>query len=296
MSMSVEDATKVREGFPKPFPNIPNNVVEQLRLNGKVLVVNGAADGLGYAVAEGYAEAGGNVALWYNSNDAAVEKARLLSEQHGIKASAYKVDVSDSQQIQDALKAVLEDFGKIDVYVANAGECFLAIDHGILDRANKSVVGMAISKPILEQTLEEYRKQMSVNVDGVVFSAKYAGAIFKRQGFGNFIITSSMSAHIVNVPTDQPVYNGSKAFITHFGKSLAREWRDFARVNIVSPGFFDTKMGASPEALNEAYRMAVLGRQGHVKEIKGLYLYLASDASTYMTGSDLLIDGGYVLP
>ncbi|KAF9766665.1 hypothetical protein IL306_000882 [Fusarium sp. DS 682] len=292
MSMSVEDATKVREGFPKPFPNIPNNVVEQLRLNGKVLVVNGAADGLGYSVAEGYAEAGGNVALWYNSNEAAIEKARLLSEQHGIKASAYKVDVSDAQQIQDALKAVLNDFGKIDVYVANAG--------------------MAISKPILEQTLEEYKKQMSVNgkgsvsilhacnnnhiVDGVVFSAKYAGEIFKRQGFGNFIITSSMSAHIVNVPTDQPVYNGSKAFITHFGKSLAREWREFARVNIVSPGFFDTKMGASPQALNEAYRMAVLGRQGHVKEIKGLYLYLASDASTYMTGSDLLIDGGYVLP
>ncbi|KAF5636637.1 Sorbitol utilization SOU1 [Fusarium sp. NRRL 52700] len=253
MSMSVQDATKVREGFPKPFPNIPNNVVEQLRLNGKVLIVNGAADGLGYAVAEGYAEAGGNVALWYNSNDAAIEKARLLSEQHGIKASAYEVDVSDSQQILDALEAVVKDFGKIDVYVANA-------------------------------------------VDGVVFSAKYAGEIFKRQGFGNFIITSSMSAHIVNVPTDQPVYNGSKAFITHFGKSLAREWREFARVNIVSPGFFDTKMGASPEALNEAYRMAVLGRQGHVKEIKGLYLYLASDASTYMTGSDLLIDGGYVLP
>ncbi|KAF5557092.1 Sorbitol utilization SOU1 [Fusarium mexicanum] len=301
MSMSVQDATKVREGFPKPFPTIPNNVVEQLRLNGKVLVVNGAADGLGYAVAEGYAEAGGNVALWYNSNDAAIEKARLLSEQHGIKASAYKLtrtspSVSDSQQIQDALKAVLEDFGKIDVYVANAGEYFRAKDHGILDRAKKSVIGMAISKPILEQTLEEYRKQMSVNVDGVVFSAKYAGEIFKRQGFGNFIITSSMSAHIVNVPTDQPVYNGSKAFITHFGKSLAREWREFARVNIVSPGFFDTKMGASPEALNEAYRMAVLGRQGHVKEIKGLYLYLASDASTYMTGSDLLIDGGYVLP
>ncbi|KAM0376158.1 hypothetical protein ACHAPY_007481 [Fusarium culmorum] len=268
MSMSAEETSKVRDGFPRPFPNIPSNVTEQFRLNGKVCVVNGAADGLGYAVAEGYAEAGGNVALWYNSNDAAIEKARSLSEQHGIKASAYKAD--------DGLKKVLDDYGKIDVYVANAG--------------------MAISKPILEQTIEEYKKQMSVNVDGVVYSAKYAGEIFKHQGFGNFIITSSMSAHIVNVPTDQPVYNGSKAFITHFGKSLAREWREFARVNIVSPGFFDTKMGASPEALNEAYRMAVLGRQGHVKEIKGLYLYLASDASTYMTGSDLLIDGGYVLP
>lgn len=133
-------------------------------------------------------------------------------------------------------------------------------------------------------------------MDGVVFCAKFAGTVFKRQGFGNLIITSSMSGHVVNVPVDQPVYNATKAFVTHFGKSLAREWRDFARVNIVSPGFFDTKMGAGEQSINEAYRMSVLGRQGHVKEIKGLYLYLASDASTYMTGSDVLIDGGYVLP
>ena len=120
--------------------------------------------------------------------------------------------------------------------------------------------------------------------------------MFARQGYGNLIITSSMSAHIVNAPTDQPVYNATKAYVTHFGKSLAREWREFARVNIVSPGFFDTKMGASPQTVHEAYRMSSLGRQGHVKEIKGLYLYLASDASTYMTGSDVIIDGGYVLP
>lgn len=95
---------------------------------------------------------------------------------------------------------------------------------------------------------------------------------------------------------DQPVYNGSKAYVAHFGKSLAREWREFARVNIVSPGFFDTKMGASPLCINEAYRMSLMGRQRHVKEIEGLYLYLVSDASSYMTGSGVLIDGGYVLP
>ncbi|WAO94628.1 Hypothetical protein NCS54_01222000 [Fusarium falciforme] len=276
MSMTFEDCAKVREGFPKPFPDTPSNVVEQLRLNGKVVVITGAADGIGLAVATAMAEAGGNVALWYNSNTAAVDRAQDLVNQHGVKAAAYKVDVSDVSQVQETLQTVLKDFGKIDVFVANAG--------------------MAISKPILEQTIDEYKKQLSVNMDGVVFTAKYAGEIFKRQGFGNFIITSSMSAHIVNVPTDQPVYNATKAFITHFGKSLAREWREFARVNIVSPGFFDTKMGASPLAINEAYRMSAFGRQGHVKEIKGLYLYLASDASTYMTGSDILIDGGYVLP
>lgn len=184
---------------------------------------------------------------------------------------------------------------------------------------------MSISKPILEQTLDEYKKQLSVNgmaapslalscdathvrmppltpvsvswlpVDGVVYCAKYVGEIFKRQNTGNLIITSSISASIVNVPVDQPVYNGTKAFVTQFGKSLAREWRDFARVNVISPGFFDTKMGAGPAALQEAYRLAVLGRQGHVREIKGLFLYLASDASSYTTGSDVLVDGGYVL-
>ncbi|KAB8260193.1 putative short-chain dehydrogenase [Aspergillus pseudonomiae] len=276
MSMTVADCTQIRDGFPRPFPNTPINVLEQFKMSGRVAVVTGAADGIGYAVSEAMAEAHADVALWYNSNDAAIKKAQSLAQTHGIKAIAYKVDISDAEQVQKTIADVVRDFGKIDVFVANAG--------------------MAISKPILEQKLDEYQKQMSVNVDGVVFCAKYAGEVFQRQGSGNLIITSSMSAHIVNVPTDQPVYNGSKAFITHFGKSLAREWREFARVNIVSPGFFDTKMGASPLAINEAYRMSSLGRQGHTKEIKGLYLYLASDASTYTTGSDVIIDGGYTLP
>ena len=133
-------------------------------------------------------------------------------------------------------------------------------------------------------------------MDGVIYTAKSAGHIFQRQGTGNLIITSSISAHIVNVPLDQPVYNATKAGVTQLGKSLAREWREFARVNMVSPGFFETKLGAADDVKNEAYRMAVLGRQGDVKEIKGVFLYLASDASSYQTGSDVVIDGGYTLP
>ncbi|KAH6950909.1 reductase with broad range of substrate specificity [Fusarium avenaceum] len=276
MSMNETNCTVLRDGFPRPFPDTPSNVMEQFKMTGKVVVVTGGADGIGYAVAEGMAEANAHVVLWYNSNDAAVQRANDLGKKHNIKTAAYKVDVSNPEEVQATIKSVIDDFGRIDVFVANAG--------------------MAISKPILEQTLPEFEKQMSVNVNGVVYCSKYVGEVFKRQGNGVLIITSSMSAHIVNVPVDQPIYNGTKAFVTHFGKSLAREWREFARVNIVSPGFFDTKMGAGPLALNEAYRMSVLGRQGHVKEIKGLYLYLASDASTYTTGSDILIDGGYVLP
>lgn len=272
--MTVEECAKRRA--PRPIPNTPDNVLEQFRMNDRVVTITGASDGIGFAVAEGMAEAGANLALWYNTNDAAVKKGAELASKFGIKVQTYQVEVSDPTKVQTAVQKVVDDFGRLDVFIANAG--------------------MAISKPILDQTVEEYKKQMSVNVDGVFYCAKYAGEVFKKQGSGNLIITSSISAHIVNVPVDQPVYNCTKAAVIHLGKSLAREWREFARVNIVSPGFFQTKMGASPKCENEAHRMAVLGRQGHTKEIKGLYLYLASDASTYTTGSDVLIDGGYVLP
>ncbi|KAK0807053.1 hypothetical protein LTS02_011290 [Friedmanniomyces endolithicus] len=276
MSMTVDEAGVARDNFPRPTPKTPNNVFEQLSMKGKVVAITGASAGIGFAVAEAIAEAGGDLALWYNSNDAAIVKGEQLAKAHGVRVKAYKVEVTDAAKVEQTINEVVKDFGKLDVFVANAG--------------------MAISKAITETSLDEYRKQMSVNVDGVFYCAKYAGAVFKHQGFGNLIITSSISAHIVNVPVDQPVYNMTKAAITHLGKSLAREWREFARCNIVSPGFFDTNMGASPLAINEAYRMTPQGRQGDTKEIKGLYLYLASDASSYQTGSDVVIDGGYILP
>lgn len=274
MSMSIEECQTPRQ--PKPVPEGPKNVLEQFKMTGRVVCVTGAADGIGLAVVEAMAEAGAHVALWYNSNKAAITRAEELAKAHNIKAKAYQVEVSSPEKVQEGIAQVVRDFGKLDCFVANAG--------------------MAISKPILEQTIEEYRRQMEVNLDGVFYCAKYAGEVFKSQGNGNLIITSSISAHIVNVPADQPVYNATKAAVTHLGKSLAREWREFARVNIVSPGFFDTKMGAGEKVINEAYRMTPLGRQGNVREIKGLFLYLASDASSYQTGSDVVIDGGYILP
>ncbi|KAI6867284.1 putative NADP-dependent mannitol dehydrogenase [Hortaea werneckii] len=293
MSMSFDEATVPRD--PRPTPNTPENVFEQLSMKGKVVAITGAADGIGFAAAEAIAEAGGDLALWYRSNDAAIAKGDALAKKHGIRAKAYQVEVSDPEAVEKNVEKVVQDFGKLDVFVANAG--------------------MAISKPITEQTVEEYKKQYAVNgmltlqrflspftwlisstVDGVFYCAKFSGQVFKKQGFGNLIITSSISAHIVNVPVDQPVYNSTKAAINHLGKSLAREWREFARVNVVSPGFFHTKMGAAPGVVNEATRMTPLARQGHTKEIKGLYLYLASDASSYQTGSDTVIDGGYILP
>ncbi|PVI02895.1 NAD(P)-binding protein [Periconia macrospinosa] len=275
MSMSIEDSATPRA--PKSAPPGPDNVFEQLSLKDRVCVVTGASGGIGSAVASAYAEAGAHVALWYNSNAGPAESlASSLSSTHGIRAKAFQVNVASADAVKKGVEDVVSEFGKLDVFVANAGT--------------------GNSKPLLEMSLDEVRELNAVNLDSVVYCAKFAGEVFKKQGKGNLIITSSISAHIVNVPVDQPIYNASKAYILHLGRSLAREWREFARVNIVSPGFFNTAMGASDRVKNEAHRMAVLGRQGETREIKGIYLYLASDASSYQTGSDTIIDGGYVLP
>ncbi|KAJ5743995.1 hypothetical protein N7533_008865 [Penicillium manginii] len=275
MSCTIEEVAAQKRN-PRPFPDTPENVFAQFSLKGRTVCVTGASDGIGFAVAEAMAEAGANLALWYNNNPAAKTKGAELAKKHNIKVNAYQVEVSKPEEVQAAVQKVVKSFGRLDIFVANAGMC--------------------ISKPVLDTSLDEYRRQMAVNVDGVFFCAKYAGEVFKSQGSGNLIITSSISGHIVNVPVDQPVYNATKAYVRHLGKSLAREWREFARVNTVSPGFFNTKMGAGAEDENEVYRMAVLGRQGHVKEIKAAYLYLASDASSFTTGSDIVVDGGYLLP
>lgn len=139
--MSIEDASAERQ--PRPVPNIPENVLEQFSMKGKVVAVTGASDGIGWAVAEAMAEAGGDVALWYNSNDAAIAKGEQLAKKHGVRVKAYQVEVSDPEKVRKAVDIVVGDFGKLDVFVANAG--------------------MGNSKPITETSIEEYRKQMSVN-------------------------------------------------------------------------------------------------------------------------------------
>lgn len=112
-----------------------------------------------------------------------------------------------------------------------------------------------------------------------IWLARAVGPIFKRQGKGNFIATSSISGIVVNQPDTQALYNTSKAGLIHFVKSLAYDWKDFARCNVVCPGYFNTAMGCETEEEAKANRyMCVMARMGDPKELKGIYLYLASDA------------------
>ncbi|KAF5009690.1 hypothetical protein FDECE_4099 [Fusarium decemcellulare] len=275
MSMTPEDCLTHRPG--QAMPAISNNVMEQFNMKGKVCIVTGASRGIGAAVAEGLAEAGSHLVLVYSSDNPSMDqKAVDLGRRYDVKVLNLRCDVSDPTAVGEMVSRVYDEFGRIDVFVANAGVC--------------------IQKPLLEESLDEYHSQMNVNVHGVVYCAKSVGPVFRKQGFGNFIITTSVSGRVVTVPVDHTTYNTTKAAAIHLGKSLAREWREFACVNMVSPGWIDTEMSEDAASVNEARRMAVMGRLGHVRELKAAYLYLASDASSFVTGSELTVDGGYTLP
>lgn len=124
MSMSIEEVV-AHPRTPKTVPPIPTNVLQQFSMKGRVVVVTGAADGIGYAVAEAMAEAGADVALWYHTNDAAVTKAAALADAHpGVRTRADRVDVSDPEAVRAALARVAAALGRVDCFVANAGKIY----------------------------------------------------------------------------------------------------------------------------------------------------------------------------
>lgn len=151
------------------------------------------------------------------------------------------------------------------------------------------------STGILDGTTEAWHEVIQTDLNGTFYCAKAVGAHFKERGSGSLVITASMSGHIANFPQEQTSYNVAKAGCIHMAKSLANEWRDFARVNTISPGYIDTGLSdfVAKDIQDLWMSMIPMGRNGDAKELKGAYVYLVSDASTYTTGTDLLIDGGY---
>ena len=155
--------------------------------------------------------------------------------------------------------------------------------------------GATADSGVIDATSEAWDKVIQIDLNGTAYCAKAVGAHFRKQGRGSFVITSSMSGHIANYPQEQTSYNVAKAGCIHLAKSLANEWRDFARVNSISPGYIDTGLSDFVDQKTQDLWMSMipLGRNGDAKELKGAYVYLVSDASTYTTGADIVIDGGY---
>jgi len=263
--------------MPIPVPKA-DSLLELFSLKGRVVVVTGASGprGMGIEAARGCAEMGANVAITYASRPEGGEKnAKELSEKYGVKAKAYKLDIGDYASVEKLVKDVIAEFGKIDAFIANAGR---TADSGIL-----------------EGSVEDWNKVIQTDLNGTFHCAKAVGAHFKERGTGSFVITASMSGHIANFPQEQTSYNVAKAGCIHMARSLANEWRDFARVNSISPGYIDTGLSDFVDQDTQKLwkSMIPMGRDGEAKELKGAYVYLVSDASAYTTGADIIIDGGY---
>ncbi|OJJ40187.1 hypothetical protein ASPWEDRAFT_122846 [Aspergillus wentii DTO 134E9] len=254
------------------------HVTKAFDLTGKVAAVTGGARGIGLEVSKAFAEAGANVALIYNTSSTASATATEIASANNIKAAAYQADVANQEAIEKTIQQIASDFGRLDIVVVNSG------------------IVSAIAAE--DYTAQQWSEIMKVNLDGAFYTAQAGARIFKEQGFGNVIFTASVSATLVNVPQKQAAYNASKAGVVQLAKCLSVEWVDFCRVNCISPGFIATDiLDIHPAEWKEKwFDMIPAKRMAQAYELKGAYVFCASDASSYMTGANLVIDGGYTLP
>jgi NAD(P)-dependent dehydrogenase (short-subunit alcohol dehydrogenase family) len=246
-------------------------MTERFSLKGTISLITGAAGGLGRAMALAFAEAGSNVAVADIQLAGAEETAAMLRERH-VRASAFRCDISDQEQVSALAEAILAEYGRIDVLVNNAG----VFQDG----------------PAEEMDFEgDWRRVMNTNVDGTFRMCQTFGRIMIRQGGGNIINIASKSGLLVDYPNRQTAYNTSKAAIIMLTRCLAVEWASHnIRVNCICPG----NMVAHPD--KPAYqpghpygetwlRNTPMARFGQPEELAGVALYLASAASSFTTGA-----------
>lgn len=253
-------------------------ILEKMRLDGKIALVTGGARGIGFSIANALAEAGATVVLADMDIDTAKLSAKKIHELTGRDTLATEVNVTDPKSVEEMMVQLLENFGKLDIAFCNAGIC--------------------INVPADQMSFEEWRKVISVNLDGVFLTAVAAGKQMIKQGGGSIINTASMSAHIVNFPQPQCAYNASKAGVIQLTKSLAIEWADKnVRVNSISPGYIGTDLTLTSKALapliEEWKKVSPLKRLGRPDELQAISVYLASEVSSFTTGSDFIIDGAF---
>jgi NAD(P)-dependent dehydrogenase (short-subunit alcohol dehydrogenase family) len=251
----------------------------EFALQGRVAVVTGGARGLGLEMARALAQAGAEAAVVDLLGEQAQESARQIAQDAGVRAAGYSLDVTDAAAVDRTFQQIEQDLGRIDVLVGAAG--------------------IVENIPAEEYPPDRWRTIMDVNVNGLFFSARAAARGMIERGSGSIVLIASMSGMIVNRPQKQAAYNVSKAGVIMLAKSLAAEWAPYkVRVNALSPGYMRTALTdqvlAGQPGLRETWESLVpLGRMGTPDELRGAVVFLASDASSYMTGANLVVDGGY---
>ena len=244
-------------------------------LKGKVAVVTGGGRGIGQVIAQAFAKAGAEVIILARSG--ADETLKNIAADGG-KAYFIKCDVTKEADVDAAFAEILKKSGSIDIVFNNAGVC--------------------MHQTTFEATVAEFREVIDINLTGEFIVARAVGKIMVDRGIkGSIINMASISGSICNIPQWQVSYNASKAAVIHMTRSLAAEWAQYGiRVNSISPGYIATPMSIdTPQELKDAWMPLIpMHRFGTPEELIPAMLYLACDASGYTTGSDIIVDGGYV--
>ncbi|KAK4128513.1 NAD(P)-binding protein [Parathielavia appendiculata] len=274
-----EDAfTPLQEKVYRQMPR----TMQKMSIMGKVVIVTGGARGLGNHMARACAEAGAKAIAIFDANqELGDESAAELHQKTRLPVSFFKVDVRDGNAINAAVQNVVDLYGAPDVLVNSAGIADSNIKAETYDPAM-------------------FRRLIDINLNGSFLMAQAVGRAMMAAGKpGSIILVASMSGSIVNYPQEQSCYNASKAGVIQLGKSLAAEWAKYnIRVNCISPGYMDTALNRVPalDAQKKIWKsLTPQGRLGAVDDLNGLCVFLASDASGFMTGSNVIIDGGYTL-
>ncbi|KAH7346326.1 putative D-arabinitol 2-dehydrogenase [Rhexocercosporidium sp. MPI-PUGE-AT-0058] len=258
--------------------------MQKMSLMDKVVVVTGGARGLGYSMAQACAEAGAKALIILDANQQLGEEA--VASLHSLTGDTvpvafYNVDVRDENAINESINALVKAYGVPDVLINSAG---------IADS----------NMPAETYDTKKWTRLIDINLTGSFLMAQAVGKhMIDAKKPGSIVFIASMSGGIVNYPQEQSCYNASKAGVIQLGKSLAAEWAKFnIRVNCISPGYMDTALNNVPalDAQKKIWKsLTPQNRLGAVDDLNGLAVLLASDASAFMTGSNVIIDGGYTL-
>lgn len=251
------------------------NVKELFDLSGRVAIITGGSTGLGRQMAEALAETGANVVLCARKKERCVQAAEEL-QKLGVKTLALGCDVKSQTQIQETVDATLAQFGRIDILINNAGTSWGA--------------------PMEEMRLEHWNKVIETNLTGTFLFSQAVGKSMIAQKRGKIINIASV-AGLRGAPPEFPAigYHASKGGVIIFTKDLACKWgMHNIQVNAIAPGWFPTDMSrVIMERNKEAFLSRIpLGRFGGENDLKGAAVFLASDASDFVTGHVLVVDGG----
>ena len=251
-------------------------ILERFSLTGRTALVTGAGQGIGKAYALALAEAGADVAIVDINMETAEQTAAEIAALDR-RSMAIQTDVTQREAVHAMVQCIVDAWGRLDIGVNNAG------------------IGRWADAESMSEA--DWDAVVDLNLKGVFLCCQAEAQVMLAQGSGSIVNTASMSASIVNRPQNQVAYNASKAGVVQLTKSMAAEWaKRGVRVNCISPGYTRTPLVDQVAHLVPGWLADIpMGRMAETSDLQGAVVYLASDAAAYVTGHDLVVDGGFLL-